>query len=137
MKKIIFFILIIPTILFSQQRVGKTYSQLIREYRDSSITLNYLDSFPSIKVKLKNGAVFHFFNSEMVCIESKVCIRDTSTVNKTIKDLNSNYRSVIDNKAWVSKVDGNSVVLLVSYEGPISNLGYVFGYQMASEEKRK
>ena len=137
MKKIIFFILIIPTILFSQQRVGKTYSQLIREYRDSSITLNYLDSFPSIKVKLKNGAVFHFFNSEMVCIESKVCIRDTSTVNKTIKDLNSNYRSVIDNKAWVSKVDGNSVVLLVTYEGPIGNLGYVFGYQMASEEKRE
>ena len=137
MKKIIFFILIIPTILFSQQRVGKTYSQLIREYGDSSITLNYLDSFPSIKVKLKNGAVFHFFNSEMVCIESKVCIRDTSTINKTIKDLNSNYRSVIDNKAWVSKVDGNSVVLLVTYEGPIGNLGYVFGYQMASEEKRE
>ena len=96
-----------------------------------------MDSFPSIKVKLKNGAVFHFFNSEMVCIESKVCIRDTSTINKTIKDLNSNYRSVIDNKAWVSKVDGNSVVLLVTYEGPIGNLGYVFGYQMASEEKRK
>jgi hypothetical protein len=136
MKKIIVFILIMPTFLFSQQRVGKTYSQIIGEYRDSSITLKWLDSKQTIKVKLKNGAVFHFFNSELVCVESYVCIRDTSIVNKTIKDLNSNYRPV-DNKSWVSKVDSNSVDLLVTYEGPIGNLGYVFGYQMASEEKRE
>jgi hypothetical protein len=129
MKKILFLIALLPTLLFSQQRVGKTYSEIFREYKDSSVTLNYLDTIPSLKIKLKSAVVFHFFNNDMVCVESKICVRDTSIVNKTRKSLNETGKQILNNDTWVVKLDGCDYLILVSYEGCIGNLGFVFGYQ--------
>lgn len=119
--------------LFSQQRVGKTYSEIFREYKDSSVMLNYLDTIPSLKIKLKSAVVFHFFNSQMICVESKVCVRDSSVVKKTRKTLKEIGKPILNDDTWVVKLDGYKTPLLVSYEGCLGNYGFVFGYQLVGE----
>ena len=118
MKKFLFLLLLIPSVMFSQARLGFNFNDVEKEFRGYQTEKKVFSKTTAFYVINVNSVFIYTFNSDMKCINTMIITKDEGYKNCYVKKCNELYFVVEAGKRWrmCSENDGYATITLTKQE---------------------
>ena len=101
-RSFVFLLLSMPTIVFSQVRLGYSFQELTREFSKQVTTIVYVDKLPCLIVSSSNVDVLYYFDHRSFCRQTSISTKSLKIAHEIIDTYNKSYKKTSKN-TWEMK----------------------------------
>jgi len=101
-RSFMFLLLSMPTVVFSQVRLGYSFQELTREFAKQKTSIVYVDKLPCLVVSSSNIDVFYYFNHSYLCRQTIISTESLKIVHEIIDTYNKSYKKT-SKSTWEMK----------------------------------